>query len=248
MNKAKPKNNFEASKRWGYTETRHLLDYLLMHPEIEKPTASTYYKKLITATKIKVDPIRWDLIKAKVRQLKDLYFKTENWIRLMSTNGSNDDAYDDLNQLEIDVQVKKMCPHFSLLEKLFANELFTVDAETVSEGDSLLTPVKQKKEVIATLSSPSINQYYENIGATPQRLQNEVPVQETEKALLRLEWKRLQFERYKFNKLYEIKKQEIERNYELEKLELAQAARKHRFSVGILNKSVSNNDDNDPLE
>ncbi|XP_036321066.1 uncharacterized protein LOC118735433 [Rhagoletis pomonella] len=98
-------------KKWTQDEISKIIDYMIENGNIEKPTARAYYE-----TFLKISPIdaSWDLIKWKVRYLRTIYTKTEQWIN--STEASI------LDNDEFDAKLTKMCPNYYRLQKIFGEK------------------------------------------------------------------------------------------------------------------------------
>ncbi|XP_059607445.1 uncharacterized protein LOC132255438 [Phlebotomus argentipes] len=114
MDRQKRRRTIERPmKRWTLEEESKILDFLIANKPIELPTAKMYYSKLIQTLEW---TINYSLVRHKVKNMKQLYFKMLSWRQSAIEN-------DDYDEQMIKEHLKRRCPHFKKLESLFSTEL-----------------------------------------------------------------------------------------------------------------------------
>nr|XP_014089192.1 uncharacterized protein LOC106616818 [Bactrocera oleae]XP_036217823.1 uncharacterized protein LOC106616818 [Bactrocera oleae]XP_036217824.1 uncharacterized protein LOC106616818 [Bactrocera oleae] len=111
-------------KRWTQSEISKIIDYITEHGNLEKPTARAYYETFLQITPIDAT---WDLIKWKVRYLKTLYAKANQW--LISPEAKS------LNEELVVERLQKICPNYERLQKIFGEKQAQV-VEILDSNDS----------------------------------------------------------------------------------------------------------------
>uniref|UniRef100_A0A0K8VMX8 Uncharacterized protein n=1 Tax=Bactrocera latifrons TaxID=174628 RepID=A0A0K8VMX8_BACLA len=111
-------------KRWTQCEISKIIDYMAEHGNLEKPTARIYYETFLEITPIDAT---WDLIKWKVRYLKTLYAKANQWLDSSEAKSLSDE--------QVVERLKKICPHYERLRKIFGVKQAQV-VEILDSNDS----------------------------------------------------------------------------------------------------------------
>lgn len=111
-------------KRWTQSEISKIIDYMEEHGNLEKPTARIYYE-----TFLEISPIdaTWDLIKWKVRYLKTLYAKANQWLSSPEAKSLSDE--------QVVERLQKICPNYERLRKIFGVKQAQV-VEILDSNDS----------------------------------------------------------------------------------------------------------------
>ncbi|XP_011190209.1 uncharacterized protein LOC105217080 [Zeugodacus cucurbitae] len=111
-------------KRWTQDEICKIIDYIAEYGNLEKPTARIYYE-----TFLQVSPIdaTWDLIKWKVRHLKAIFAKAEQWTSSAEAKSLSTDRFVE--------RLQKMCPYYHRLRKIFGEKQAQI-VEILESNDS----------------------------------------------------------------------------------------------------------------
>ncbi|XP_054744767.1 uncharacterized protein LOC129249139 [Anastrepha obliqua] len=98
-------------KKWTQDEISKIIDYIIQYGNLEKPTARIYYEAFL-----KISPIdaTWDLIKWKVRHLRTIFTKARLWTNSPDAKLLSAERFQD--------KVKKLCPNYYRLLKIFGEE------------------------------------------------------------------------------------------------------------------------------
>ncbi|XP_070069898.1 calponin homology domain-containing protein DDB_G0272472-like [Drosophila takahashii] len=129
------------TKRWSESEVDKILDYMLEHKNVEKPTAQLYYKKLLETTKIDAS---WNSLRFKVRHLKLAWRKAEDFCRSTGAGIEEEDS-----ETTIEAKILKMCPKYYLLRSIFfvEKDLDIVVHESQNYEGSIIEIPEEKVDI-----------------------------------------------------------------------------------------------------
>ncbi|XP_034486983.1 uncharacterized protein LOC117791362 isoform X2 [Drosophila innubila] len=204
--------------------------------DFQKPTAQSYYRNLISATKIDAT---WNLIRYKVRHLKNGWQKAETYRKSAGDEMEEGDA--------LRAKLIKICPHYDQLNSIFSGgnkiEVIVCDSQG-SQGSIVLTNDMPQYEEESTINPPitmddfpdaefleKANEETENCYIT-ELMSMEASRTKFRQDRLKLERETLKLQREQFlfakeveERKLKLEERRIENDFKLKQLELEQKER-----------------------
>ncbi|XP_037958888.1 uncharacterized protein LOC119688280 [Teleopsis dalmanni] len=140
MNKYRIGNrDYKFQKKCTNSEMDSMLDYVLSHPNFEKPTPEKYYLNMIKEKNLKTS---WSLLKWNMFYLRRRYFEAIK-LQNMIDNGRNTE-----NMGNVEDKMLEICPHFDILDGIFGKKP-NRDIRTYTENfEEILTSPILDEELI----------------------------------------------------------------------------------------------------
>uniref|UniRef100_A0A1A9UNT9 Myb-like domain-containing protein n=1 Tax=Glossina austeni TaxID=7395 RepID=A0A1A9UNT9_GLOAU len=248
---AKSRNAFpkgRPQKKWTTEETIKILEYIISNGNLEKPTAKSYYEKLIRQTGVDAN---WSLCKWKVRNLKTGYIKALEWQNTVGADMIRSENGDVNYVLD---KVLRMSPHFKRLREIFGDivvknsqvENYEIKELTMNDFEMQPThvPTPQPQTSLSTTmtttsilensnSQPFINGQKDASHDEGQQIYNRDEQLTIEARRLLLEERRVKLDEQKMQIDYEIEMQKLKQEYELKKLQMEKDERIQKYELEL---------------
>ncbi|XP_017475631.1 PREDICTED: uncharacterized protein LOC108365918 [Rhagoletis zephyria] len=136
----------EPNHKWTEREVLLIIDFLHQEEDFEAPSAKFFYKRFLEKTQLNVT---WELVRWKVRHLKSLYNKANDWL-----SGTGAGLLHKSDGVTIEEKLAKTCPHFDRLKEVFGKRFANIQPLLVSTDVSSPSP-PQHSPASPTIVSPS---------------------------------------------------------------------------------------------
>ncbi|XP_067638718.1 trichohyalin-like isoform X2 [Eurosta solidaginis] len=113
------------NKKWTDRDVLQIIDFLQEEEEIEQPTAQIYYRRFLEKSQLDAT---WELVRWKVRHLKTLFNKANEWLLQQQQDLcliSADAELANEHGILIKDKLARMCPHFERLKSIFGQQFQT---------------------------------------------------------------------------------------------------------------------------